>query len=147
MATETRDTIYTILQNQVGSLWVQGGAVNSPHNIAFSDEEYFMPSNTEVRKFLQHTKISLGGSGRKADCDKYAKLMVAKAIQWVDNDPSVNRFWCFGMAWGSFQWMPDEYHACNFFVNPDYALYWVEPQSNTIYDLAECTGNLSFMLL
>jgi len=40
-----------------------------------------------------------------------------------------------------------EYHAINWFIADDGLLRFIEPQSDAIYDAAQCRGNVSLLLV
>lgn len=146
METATESDVRALIRGLTDGLWVDASYQGHGKYIGISDELLVLPTREQVEEFLNFNRVHLNSSGQFSDCDKFSKLLVSQSVKWIDKDPEADVYWCFGTAWGEFSWM-DGFHACNFFIDDQRNLWWVEPQDNSIHHLSECTGNLTLMVV
>jgi len=112
----------------------------------FSDNEFYIPTRLEIETFLNDNPIKPGNlSDESFDCDDYAFVLKGSVSLYVRNSGQYTASMCIGIAWGMFQWA-EELHACNWALDSDFNLIWIEPQNGEIHDLHECRGNLELLI-
>lgn len=112
----------------------------------FGDNRYYLPTATEVEAFVAASPIAPAQVASQAfDCDDYAFVLKGSVCLYVRDTQAITTSMCLGIAWGQFAWKP-EFHACNWVLDASGTLRWIEPQTQTFYPLAECTGGLELLL-
>jgi len=111
---------------------------------AFSDDEYFLPSISQVKsmtgKYLQDLKPSTS-----LDCDDYSFIAKGMAAKYMRDVIQEDTSMCFGIVWAEFGWVSG-FHAANWFVSDDLHFYWFEPQTNEVKPFSEISKNLRLLI-
>ncbi len=134
------------LKNRLGVKLGPYFATNRYRYAGFSDNEFYIPTRQEIETFLNHNPINPGKLYDESfDCDDYAFVLKGSVSLYVRNSEQFTASMCIGIAWGMFQWA-EGLHACNWALDSDFELIWIEPQNGEIYNLSECRGNLELLI-
>lgn len=114
----------------------------------FSDEQFYAPTEAEVRTFLEAEPIPAElYQDEVFDCDDYAFVLKglvslhARSLERITSSMSI------GIAWGRFDWVDDEFHATNWVLLEDGEFRWLEPQDGTVHAVGECSGGLTLVVV
>lgn len=114
----------------------------------FSDSRYYAPTGDEIMKFLDNTPLQPTGLfGELFDCDDYAFVMKGAASLYARDVAKLESSLCIGIAWARFFWKPDPFHACNWTLNNEGQVWWVEPQDHELHPLTTCKGDLTLIII
>jgi hypothetical protein len=123
-------------------------ADNRAKYAGFADSRYYAPTVQELEGFLRNTPLQPTVMfGEVFDCDDYAFVMKGAASLFARDLARLQTGLCLGIAWGNFAWKPDPFHACNWVIDADGHLWWVEPQDHRVHDIPQCRGDLTLLLI
>ena len=116
----------------------------------FADDQYYLPSLDEVKSFHEQNPIQHAPELNEGfDCDDFSFVYKGMISLYGRNEIQQQGSLCVGIAWGHFAWR-NEYHACNWFLDENFNVFWIEPQDEVdiaIKGLDECEGGLTLVLV
>ena len=145
MGTITREYLITIVRNSMEAqqLWKNGA------KYGLFDNRYHPTNINDLQNYYKLIKFPTYADD-SFDCEDFAytcKVEISLLVRQFQNS-GVN--WAFGLAFGQFQWMENGKidHACNWFVDENHEVKWLEPQNGKIYTLDYCSqGSLRLLLV
>jgi hypothetical protein len=132
-----------IVKNIVSTLLA--GKLISPDPIWLGDKRYYLATEEEVKQIINGSHLELKRwIAERFDCDDFSYVLKAffSSIAYQTNQLSCGV--CAGIIWGLFEWT-DEFHSCNWFIDSDHLLKFIEPQNGTIYPVSACEGKVNFI--
>jgi hypothetical protein len=125
---------------------LQGKLASDP-GIRFGDGSFYLPTLAEVRAILDASRLDRRAwMEERFDCDDFAYVLKAEMSVHAYDSGSLRYGLCVGMVWGNFSWVQG-YHAVNWFIDHTQTLRFIEPQSDALYDLQHCLGEVSLLLV
>ena len=122
------------LGKQLSSYWMR-----ARNYAGFADDEYYLPDPNEIRPLLDKLIITPPSfPTQRFDCDDYAFVLKGLVSLLTRDSAVLTASPCIGLAWGEFKWMGEVFHACNWVLDSNCALSWIEPQTMELYNLDEC---------
>ncbi len=114
----------------------------------FSDEEFYAPTEAEVRRFLEAEPIpGEYYQDEVFDCDDYAFVLKGLVSLHARSLGGVTSSMALGIVWGAFEWVDNDFHATNWVVLEDGGFRWVEPQDGTVHGVEECRGGVTLVVV
>lgn len=115
--------------------------------IRFGDGSFYLPSMAEVKEILDASRLDRRTwMEERFDCDDFAYVLKAEMSVHAYDSGSLRYGLCVGMVWGNFSWVQG-YHAVNWFIDHTQTLWFIEPQSDVVYDVQQCQGAVSLLLV
>lgn len=122
------------------------GKFSSDPGIRFGDGMYYLPTMREVQMILSRSQTDRRTwLAERFDCDDFAYVLKGEVSVHAYSTQGLRFGLCFGMVWGDFTWI-NGYHAINWFIASDGIVRLIEPQSDAIYEVNQCKGNISLLL-
>lgn len=112
------------------------GKLSKIRMIHMPDPQYYNPTVEEVKKILEDTKIDrLTYRKNKFDCDNFALGLKWKVSKLALGQDHREVEYCVGIVWGKIK-MDGEWfgHAINWFIDDQKKLWFIEPQTDEIFD-------------
>lgn len=123
------------------------GKLATDPGIRFGDGSFYLPKLDEVRDILGESSADRRTwMAERFDCDDFAYVLKSEMSVHAYESSSLRYALCVGIVWGNFDWVSG-YHAVNWFIADDGELRFIEPQSDLIYDLSHCSGEISLLLV
>lgn len=114
--------------------------------IRFGDGSFYLPLLNEVEAILKASQSDRRTwLAERFDCDDFAYVLKGEMSVHAYETPGLKFGLCVGIVWGYFDWVQG-YHAVNWFLDDQGVLRFVEPQTDQIYDLTHCQGEISLLL-
>lgn len=132
-----------IIKPKIRGFWASG----KDNFIGFSDREYFLPSNDEIKDFIafNDSKIVEDFIPDTFDCDDYSFTTRGNSSKYFNEKFSMTGSFALGIAWGVFGWI-NEFHATNWIVNENKEFFWYEPQGHKLFQVNSCRKGLRLFL-
>lgn len=138
MKTVSVKNIKQVLKTQLQPYWANADpAEGIPFRRVLDNESYLVPTIQEMMSVIQQNNVSLPPLGEGYDCEDYAFAFKGSISLYVRKVLQSQHGLCVGIAGGLFNWTPG-FHACNWFINDQGIIFWIEPQNNLIHSLNEC---------
>ena len=139
-------TVKQIITKSTRGKWVKNNGKCRKY-MGFADSHYCLMNLKATRQYLQRIRIR-GRSDLEEgfDCDDFAYVLKGRMCLYGRDKLHAKHSLCIGIAWGYFEWVPNENHAVNWMIDESKKLYWIEPQNRTIYPAEECRGRLQLIL-
>lgn len=114
----------------------------------FADQNYYCPTLPELKIILDDLNLPTA-QGELYDCDDFAYELKAHFSRYVRLSNEYSTPMAIGIAWARFQWINNGHldHACNWVIDSLSSFYWIEPQNKRLYDVNQCSGRLSLLLV
>ena len=123
------------------------GKFSEDRGVRFGDGSFYLPTLPEVREILEASRADRRTwMAERFDCDDFAYVLKGEMSVHAYETPELRYGLCVGMVWGNFDWVQG-YHAVNWFLGSDGVLRFIEPQSDDIYEMDRCTGNISLFVV
>lgn len=112
------------------------GKLSKIHMIHTPDPDYYNPTMEEVKTILEDTKVDrLTYKENKFDCDNFALMLKAAFSRLALKDKERQREYCLGIVWGKIKMNGEWFgHAINWFIDDQEKLWFIEPQTDEIFD-------------
>jgi len=137
------DSVKRIISKSTKGKWVK----TNRKYIGFADSRYYLMDLNATRQYLKRIRIrGRPDLGEGFDCDDFAYVLKGRMCLYGRDKLNALYSLCTGIAWGYFEWVPNENHAVNWMIDKSKNLYWIEPQNRTIYPAGKCIGNLQLLL-
>ncbi len=121
------------------------GKLHSTCATRLADTQYYLSTDAEIKQVVQ---ASHGERWRwipeRFDCDDFAYVLKAFFSSIAYKTDKLSCGLCAGIIWGRFRWL-DEFHACNWYLNPQQEFKLIEPQNGTVYSANDCLGDVTFV--
>lgn len=136
-------TVKKKLRKLTKNMWVSSTRKYS----GFADDKLYLPTLNEVHTILGLLRLKPGKIVNESfDCDDYSfalkGLVSLHARDYFDN---LQHSCCIGIVWGDFMHNHSQ-HACNWVLDNEYNLHWIEPQEGEIKYFNYCKGGIRIML-
>lgn len=104
---------------------------NKIYNIYLSDGHYDLCSLKEAKRFLKADKSDLKKYKHEVyDCDNFSRALWGYWQEWQATI-------CMGIAWS-------KGHAFNIFIDDQFEIYIIEPQSDHVFKLKDIVNNKAY---
>ncbi len=136
------------LKQRIGPLLKTFWANDTRTYAGFADQFYSCPGPDEVKKILEIMSLP-SPQDEVYDCDDYAFELKAHASRYARLSDQYSNSIALGIAWGRFSWVSNGQldHACNWIFDSSKTFFWIEPQNKKLYNLTQCSGRLSLIIV
>lgn len=115
--------------------------------IRFGDGSFYLPTLAEVQQILVASQLDRRRwMEERFDCDDFAYVLKAEMSVHAYESSALRFGLCVGVVWGDFDWVQG-FHAVNWFIDATRTLRFIEPQSDEVYPLERCRGDISLLLV
>lgn len=112
------------------------------------DRHYYLPTRPEIALLLRASQRDRRQHLlERYDCDDFAHAIKGEMTAHAHDTGELRHGLCVGLAWGRFDWTGPEYHAVNWVVTSDEALWLIEPQTDDIYPHPRATGDIDLIVV
>lgn len=110
------------------------GRMSENFRLHIGDESYYMPSLEDAMRLVEESRVcEYTWCDEAFDCDDFAVMLKAHFCRDAYRNNVRRHAHCFGIVWG----MIPRSHACNWMINADMKLRFVDPMFNEIYEPVE----------
>lgn len=135
--TELRDTIADQLD----------GKLTDKFTLRIADSTYYCTPKVDAEEILQQSTVDrLQWTADAFDCDDFAHVLKAHFAEAAYKDGIRRPPHCLGIVWGMLS-SPFFTHAMNWMIDANRKLWFIEPQSDQIFEPRETDRNIYFMLI
>ena len=122
------------------------GKFSDDPGIRYGDGMYYLPTLEEIQFILKESQLDRRKwLENRFDCDDFAYVLKGEMSVHTYDTSDIRYGLCVGMVWGNFDWITG-YHAVNWFIDSNSVMRFIEPQSDSIYDVSNCQGDISLFV-
>lgn len=119
------------------------GKFDKEFRLYLPDSEYYLAPRNDVDKILEKSSVDLNQwIAEMFDCDDFAICLKADFAKAAYKQGKRRAPYSMGIVWGM---LPGP-HAINWFVGVDQQVYFIEPQSDEIFEPRPSDRNIWLML-
>lgn len=124
-----------------------GSRLISDALIRMGDAYYYLPTRDEVTQVLEGSSLDRRTwLAQRFDCDDFSYVLKGEFSAHSYDAGEINFGFSVGIIWGNFSWVAG-FHAVNLVVLSDETVMLIEPQSDALYSVTECTGEVNLIVV